>query len=154
MSNKLTELSAHNAMPREKLYRLFDGKGMYIEVTPQGGRYWRLKYRIEGKERRISLGVYPGVTLDQARNLRDEMRSLLAQGIDPAVKRRLARQFAGEERLRQMAELQDAARNRRFKVTIHTDGNLELWKGRHVLRLTTEEAAHLNALLTQLLNKG
>ncbi len=59
MTGKLTSVAIRNAKPRLKLFRLFDGGGMYLEVTPQGGFYWRLKYRVGGKEKRLSLGVYP-----------------------------------------------------------------------------------------------
>lgn len=153
MPEKLTDLSVRNAKPGAKLYRLFDSGGMYLEVTPQGGRYWRLKYRLHGRERRISLGVYPGVTLAQARERRDETKRSVAQGIDPAVIRRNEKQTAKEEDIRQQAELRATSKSH-VKITIHTDGPLELWKGRQVLRLTPEEALRVNDLLTQLLQRS
>ncbi|KGV74337.1 phage integrase family protein [Burkholderia pseudomallei MSHR4299] len=63
--------------------RLFDGGGLYLEIAPSGGKWWRLKYRFGGKEKRYSLGVYPEVTLATARKKRDEAREKLAAGIDP-----------------------------------------------------------------------
>lgn len=58
---------------------------MYLEITPRGGRYWRMKYRFEGKEKRLALGVYPDVSLANARDKRDEARKLLANGVDPSA---------------------------------------------------------------------
>ena len=84
----LTETAIRNAKPAEKPIRLFDGGGLYLEVSPRGGKWWRLKYRQNGKEKRISLGVYPDVGLKLARERRDEARKQIAQGQDPSdVKR-------------------------------------------------------------------
>lgn len=90
-TNKLTATAVRNAKPREKAYRLADGGGMYLEVTPSGGTYWRLKYRFNGKEKRLALGVYPETTLAQARQQREDARRQLAQGIDPSAARKAAR---------------------------------------------------------------
>ena len=72
-----------------KRERLFDGGGLYLELTPTGGRWWRLKYRFAGKEKLLSLGVYPAVTLAEARTKRDDARKLLRDGVDPSVRRKL-----------------------------------------------------------------
>ena len=69
----------------------FDGGGLYLEVTPAGGRYWRLKYRFGGKEKRLAFGVYPEVSLKAARERRADARATLDRGEDPAVVRRQAR---------------------------------------------------------------
>jgi len=84
----LTDTAARNAAPREKPYRLADGSGMYLEISPAGGKYWRLKYRFAGKEKRLALGVYPDVTLAEARKRRERAREKLAAGIDPSEARR------------------------------------------------------------------
>lgn len=83
----LTDIKARAAKPAEKVYRLYDGGGMYLEVPPSGNKRWRLKYRFNGKEKRLSLGVYPNVGLKEAREKRDELRRLIAEGIDPAAQR-------------------------------------------------------------------
>ncbi|WP_245732472.1 tyrosine-type recombinase/integrase [Solimonas aquatica] len=87
----LTEIQVRTAKPQEKAKRLFDGGGLYLEVSPAGGRWWRLKYRFEGKEKRLSLGVYPEVSLKDARSRRDEARKLIAAGIDPSADRQADR---------------------------------------------------------------
>lgn len=79
----LTDTAIRNAKPADKPVRLFDGGGLYLEIAPSGGKWWRLKYRFGGKEKRYSLGVYPDVTLATARKKRDEAREKLAAGIDP-----------------------------------------------------------------------
>lgn len=83
----LTEGVLRAAAPREKPYKLFDGGGLFVIVNPSGSRWWRLKYRYGGKERGISLGVYPVVSLRLARQRRDEAKARLADGIDPSHQR-------------------------------------------------------------------
>lgn len=87
----LSETAIKNAKPREKQYKLYDERGLYAIVNPDGGKWWRLKYRLAGREKGISLGVYPDVTLKRAREKRDEARRLIADGIDPSVKRQAER---------------------------------------------------------------
>ena len=84
----LTDTTIRNAKPQDKPYRLADGGGMYLEVAPAGGKWWRLKYRIGGKEKRLSLGVYPDVSLASARERREEARKLIADGVDPSENRK------------------------------------------------------------------
>jgi hypothetical protein len=81
----LKDITVRNAKPKEKLYRLFDGGGLYLEVLPTGGKYWRLKYRFAGKEKRMALGVYSDISLADARERRDKARKLVANGIDQAT---------------------------------------------------------------------
>jgi integrase len=84
----LTDTAIRNAKPREKRYKLSDSGGLYLEVSPAGGKWWRLKYRFNGKEKRISLGVYPEVGLKDARERRGENRKLVAAHIDPSANRK------------------------------------------------------------------
>lgn len=71
-----------------KIVKLFDGGGLFLQVMPSGGRWWRFRYRFNGVEKQLSFGVYPDVPLKRAREKRDEARRLVADGIDPAAKRR------------------------------------------------------------------
>lgn len=87
----LTVAAVRAAKHKEKAYRLADEKGMYLEVTPAGGRYWRLKYRFAGKEKLLALGVYPDVSLADARASRDSARALLAKGVDPSEAKKAAK---------------------------------------------------------------
>lgn len=81
---KLSEMAVRKAKPELKAYKMADGGGMYIEVMPNGSKYWRLKYRINGKEKKLALGVYPDVPLSLARDRRDQARKLIAQNLDPS----------------------------------------------------------------------
>lgn len=100
----LTDTAIRNAKPQAKPVKLFDGGGLYIEVSPSGGRWWRFKYRIGGREKRISLGTYPETTLKEARERRDEARRLLGQGIDPSDHRKAAKRAeAGEDSFEHIA---------------------------------------------------
>jgi integrase len=83
----LTALKVKNARPAAKIRRLFDGAGLYLEISPKGGKWWRYKYRYAGKEKRISLGTYPDVTLKEARDRRYQARKLLDAYIDPSEHR-------------------------------------------------------------------
>ena len=83
----LTDVTVRTAKPREKPYKLSDSGGLYIEITPAGGKRWRWKYRIGGREKLLSMGVYPDVPLVLARARRDDARKLLANGVDPSVHR-------------------------------------------------------------------
>lgn len=84
----LTDTAVRNIKPGVKSIKLFDERGLYLEVSPSGGKWWRLKYRFDNKEKRISLGVYPDVSLKDARDRRDEARKLLANGVDPSENRK------------------------------------------------------------------
>ena len=89
----LTDVSIRNAKPRDKAYKLYDEGGLFIQVTPTGGKWWRLKYRFNGKEKLLSLGTYPEVSLSGARSRRDDARKLLAQDppVDPSANRKAAK---------------------------------------------------------------
>jgi integrase len=88
----LTELEIRSARATEKPIKLFDGGGLYLFVQPSGGRWWRFKYRFQGKEREVSFGVYPDVPLKLARTRRDEARKMVADGVDPSAKRKAAKE--------------------------------------------------------------
>ncbi|MGH8291004.1 MAG: tyrosine-type recombinase/integrase [Steroidobacteraceae bacterium] len=97
----LTDIVIRAAKPTEKLRKLFDEKGLYLVVMPSGGRLWRFKYRFPNggphrKEKLLALGPYPEVSLKEARVKRDEARRDLANGVDPAVKRKCAAASAAD----------------------------------------------------------
>ena len=87
----LSNLLIHKTKPQAKILRLSDGRGLYLEISPTGGKWWRFKYRLAGKEKRISLGVYPDVPLAAAREKREEARRQVAAGIDPGEQRKAAK---------------------------------------------------------------
>lgn len=90
--SKLTEKAIRAAKPRQRPYKLTDGGGLVLLVTPAGARWWRLRYRHGGAEKMLSLGVYPDVSLKLAREKRDAARTQLATGIDPSAKRQAERE--------------------------------------------------------------
>lgn len=89
---KLTARQISTAKPTEKPYKLSDGGGLYLLVNPNGSRYWRMKYRYAGKEKLLSIGVYPDVTLAEARDKRTEAKRMLAAGDDPSEVKQAARE--------------------------------------------------------------
>lgn len=84
----LTNTAIQKAKPKEKQYRMSDGRGLFLLIHPNGGKWWRLRYSFEGKEKQISLGVYPDVSLMDARDRREEARKLIADGINPSENRK------------------------------------------------------------------
>lgn len=97
----LTDTAIRAANPAEKPYRLTDGQGLHLEVSPAGSKLWRFRFRYGGKENLLSLGKYPDVSLKEARARRDECRKMLAHGIDPASTRRA-------EKVRALTQSEDA----------------------------------------------
>ena len=83
MPNILTELTIKKSKSKEKQYKLTDGEGMYLRIYPNGAKYWQLKYRFDRKQKTLSFGVWPEVSLLQAREKRHEARKKIKQGIDP-----------------------------------------------------------------------
>lgn len=81
----LTHVAIKNAKPKEKAYKLSDEKGLFLLITPSGGKYWRVKYRFGGKEKQLALGVSPEVSLAEAREKRDKARKMIADNVDPGV---------------------------------------------------------------------
>ncbi|WP_338150094.1 Arm DNA-binding domain-containing protein [Burkholderia multivorans] len=134
----LTETDIAAAPPHEKPYRLTDGDGLYLEITPSGGKYWRFKYRFAGKQKVLALGVYPNVTPAEARNQRDAARALLAAGVDPSEARK-------EERIAERT-IQDR-RKGAARFLLDNGGALSFRLGTRTLNLTAAETAELRAFL-------
>ncbi len=87
----LTDTAISRVKPRAKPFKMFDGDGLFLLVTPNGSKWWRFKYRFGGKEKLLSLGVYPDISLLEARGRRDQERKKLAHRIDPAANRKAAK---------------------------------------------------------------
>lgn len=106
LTNKLTDTAIRKAKHGEKSVKLSDGGGLYLELHPNGSRYWRMKYRFGGTEKRLAFGVYPEVTLADARRKRDDARKLLANESDPGevLKAAKATQLTTAEAARMVAK--------------------------------------------------
>ena len=92
----ITDVKIRASKPKDKPYKLADGKGLHLTITPEGGRWWRLRYRHGGKEKMLSLGTYPEVGLGTARDRRDAARKLIANGIDPSAERKASKSCAAD----------------------------------------------------------
>ena len=126
----LNDRQIRNAKPAEagKKAKLFDGGGLYLEVTPAGGKIFRLKYRIGGKEKTLTIGKYPAVSLSEARQAAENARRLLVSGQDPS-----------EAKQQEKRERQAAALNTFESIARrwHTD-NLHRWKENHAARIISD----------------
>lgn len=98
----LSDRTIRALKPERKARKVTDEKGLYLVVSPNGGKYWRLKYRRQGREKTLSIGTYPDVSLAAARRARDEARSLIAAGGDPSAQKQAAKR-AGEDTLKSVA---------------------------------------------------
>src|SRR5262249_48598316 len=103
----LTDMTIRRAKGRGAPYKLTDGAGLYALIRPDGARYWRMDYRWQGKRRTLALGVYPSVSLSEAREKRDQAKKQLASGKDPAAQRKLEKakaKLAAENTFRLISE--------------------------------------------------
>ena len=127
-----------NGRTTTKSYKIGDASGLYLQVTPNGGKRWRLKYRYGGKERGFSLGVYPEVSLIDARRSRDLYRALLAKDIDPGEHVRMERAARAADAARQVAAT---------RLTLDDEGALTFRLGTRRLSLTPSETKILRDFL-------
>ena len=118
----LNDAKIRNLKPKEKTYKVGDSGGLYIEVTTTGSLLWRLKYRFEGREKRLSFGAYPAISLADARSARESAKAMLAKGIDPGAAKQAekqARRAVSEHTFEKMAEafLEKGRQEGRAKAT-------------------------------------
>lgn len=93
----LSDIQVKNAKAQEKEYKIFDGGGLYLLVTTSGGRLWRLKYRFSDKEKQLTFGAYPAVSLADARQRREDAKKLLANGVDPGEAKKAQKAAQGDQ---------------------------------------------------------
>ena len=93
----LTDTAIKHAKPGNKTRKLYDSGGLYLEISPKGGTWWRFKYRFGGKEKRLSMGIYPDVSLKDARDRRDDARKLVANSVDPTEHRKAEKATIAEQ---------------------------------------------------------
>lgn len=157
----LTKLQIEHAKPRDKAYKVFDGRGLYLEVAPSGGRLWRFKYRLAGKEKRISLGTYPDVGLKEARDRLDAVRKQVASGLDPSEQRKaekVARVEQVENTFEAIAREWYAMHSRKWaashgeKIIRRLELNIFPWIGKRPIREVT--APELLAVLRRIESRG
>lgn len=118
---KLTDIKCKNAKSKEKPYKLFDGGGLYLEVMTSGSKIWRFKYRFLGKEKRLTLGNYPVISLNKARNLLLENKQILSDGADPSF----------EKRNKKREEERNLSNSFKFVACEWHSNQVERWSKRH-----------------------
>ncbi len=148
----LTDLECKKSAPKDKPYRLYDGGGLYLEVLPTGAKYWRLKYRHSGKEKRLAIGVYPFVTAKQAREKAQDEKRKLSEGRDPAAERRAQKLIAkvvAENSFEAVARewlvrrAPTLSEQHVLKVLVRLEKNLFPWIGsRPIAEITAPEILH------------
>jgi len=133
----LTDAAARNAKPREKEYKLADGGGLYLLVTPAGGKLWRLKFRVDGREKKLSIGSYPEISLAEARKRRDEAREQMASGKDPSREKQLAKHRAQVAAANTFAEIGQEYLDKRKRegLSDSTSGKADYYLSRLTLAL-------------------
>jgi hypothetical protein len=134
----LTDRVIKNCKPTDKPIKLFDERGLFLLVVPSGGKWWRFRYRLSGREKSLSMGLYPDVSLADARELRDQARKLLVDGIDPSENRKM-------EKAARRAEQAGLIGETRFMLD--NDGALSFRLGERRVVLTPGETTELRAFL-------
>lgn len=133
----LTEALVKETKPTNKIIRIYDTKGLYLEINPSGGKYWRLKCRFNGKEKRLALGIYPDVSLNDAKHKRDEIKQQLINDIDPLKEKRLAKE--------KMEQIKD--RELGLRLLLKPNGDLIIKKKLKSILITKEELNSLSSFL-------
>lgn len=134
----LTIQTIDSAKATDKPVKKSDEKGLFLLVMPNGSKYWRLKYRFERKEKTLALGVYPDVSLEEAREQRESFRAMLAEGVDPGEQVKMQRAAAKAEEGRKIAPT---------RFTLGNDGALAVVLGNRRLSLTPDETVELRSFL-------
>ncbi|VBO96148.1 tyrosine-type recombinase/integrase [Burkholderia pseudomallei] len=157
----LTDLAVKNAKPIEKTQRFWDGGGLYLEVSPAGSKLWRFKYRYDRREKRLSFGKYPDVTLKDAREKRDDARKLLANDVDPGERKkevraarleRAANNFEAIAREWFERMMADKAESHKVKVIARLENDLFPWLGKRPIADIT--APEILACLRRIEQRG
>lgn len=154
--DKLNHARINGLKPREKAYKVADGRGLYVLVTPAGGRLWRLKYRFCDREKSLALGAYPEVSLKLARNRRDDARRALADGIDPG-KQRKDEELVKRDTFQAVADEWLAGRRDITAKTLHlARQRLEKWVFPYIgnLPITSVEASDVLDALRRVESSG
>jgi hypothetical protein len=145
----LTDQLVDQAEARGKQYKMADGGGLFLLIRPDGAKYWRVGFRFAGKQKTLSVGVYPDVTLNDARIRRDDARQLLADGIDPSVARRAEKETQKAERQNEKeAQLINEARQiAPTRFMLDNEGALTFRFANRYISLTCSETLELRAFL-------
>ena len=158
---KLSDIAIRRAKPGDKPIKLNDGNGLFLSVQPNGARWWRLRYHFARKEKMLSLGTYPEISLKEARERREEARKLLANGIDPSEHRkatRLAQELASCATFEAVARQWDAehmtakAKSHRDKVMRRLEVDVFPWIGRRPIEQIT--APEILVVLRRIVARG
>jgi len=139
----LTDVGIRNAKPSGKATKLSDGGGLFLLVTPAGGKLWRMKYRIDGREKLLSIGTYPEISLSEARKRRDEARTQLAQGKDPS-----------REKQRDKVRSREEAENTFRAIAEEFSRKKKLDGGKGWAASTAKRSEYVLSLLTRKIQRG
>jgi hypothetical protein len=132
----LTDATVHTLKPKERTYKHFLGEGLFVQVWPDGRKYWRIKYRFDGRERIYSIGVFPVVSVTAAISTLRLVRAQLDDGIDPAVTKRQAKQLQPQALLKAL-----------FRLTLSVDNALTIETDTTLLALTPSQTKALAEFL-------
>jgi hypothetical protein len=143
----LTTSVIENSPPKNKQYKLSDGGGLYLLVTPSGRKLWRMNYRFNYKQKTIYLKNFPELSIEDAQKSRQEARQLLVDGVDPGEVRRQLSVIEKTERLSTLV-----TNHRQPSVRIDMEGVFEIWKGRSYIKLSRAEAIFIKNQISKLVD--
>jgi hypothetical protein len=157
----LTDTKVRTVKPKEKSFRIADGKGLFLVVQPNGSKYWRFRYNFAGKEKLLAIGVYPDITLADARRKRDEARKLLADAVDPGMAKqlkKLAQRLTAENSFETIAREWHIKFSTKWttehgtKILIRLEKDIFPWLGNRPI--TEINALELLSVLRRIENRG
>lgn len=143
----LTTSVIENSPPKNKQYKLSDGGGLYLLVSPSGRKFWRMNYRFNYMQKTLYLKNFPEMSIEDARKSRQEARQLLVDGVDPGEVRRQLSVIEKAERLSALV-----TNRRQPSVRIDMEGVFEIWKGRSYIKLSRDEAIFIKNQISKLVD--
>jgi len=126
----LSDLQVKNAKPKVTDYKLSDGYGLHLLITPSGGKLWRFQYRFDNKQKILALGSYPSVTLSDARQRREDARKLLANAVDPCALRKAQKECVIEQVENDKNTFEKVAKD-------WLEKNSPMWSDSHIKTITS-----------------
>jgi len=138
--SNITEADIIKVTPRENAYKLTVGGALYLFVSPNGGKHWRMKYRFNGKENAFSIGSFPKISLQEAIEARDNAKTLLKEGLDP----NLAKQKENKEKTKPLHN------KAQFRIDMSSDGVLTIETEKKIISLTKAQVKALQSFLAAL----
>lgn len=143
----LTDEEIKSLKPKAKPYKISMGNSLHLNIQPNGSIYWRAKYRLGGKEKTLSIGTYPKISISEARKILDNAKVMMRNGVDPTTVMREEKREVREESKRRKFETS-------FKLDLAEDGGIVIARNNKTLSLTAKQTGVLKTFLNAMIAEG